>query len=65
MAVRKRRHEQVDGREPMMANPGKLALRVHGSALHLCVDGKMGEGLELIHDRVMVGGASRGVTGFE
>jgi len=43
----------------------ELALRFHGASFHILVDLKMGEGLELIGDRVMVGCSARGVAGFE
>jgi hypothetical protein len=54
MAIGDCRDDQIDGREPRMADPSELALRVDGTPLDLLVDVKVGESEQLCEQFVVV-----------
>ena len=57
--------KQVDGRKPMVADSGELALGIEGALLDVVVDVEARECEQLVQELVMVTGIARGVAGFE
>ena len=65
VAVGDRGDEQIDGREPVVADTGELALRVERPSLDLLVDGEVGESQQLVKQIAMVSSVASGVAGLE
>src|SRR4051812_6042164 len=65
VAISERGDDEIDGREPVMPDPGELALRIDRTPLDLLVDVKVGKSEQFVEELAVVSSVPRGIAGFE